>query len=135
MSKRSSRKPVVKAEVAVVETPAVEVAPVEVAPVETPAPAPQTSGFITYYVAGKPPSHKNTDSEAHKRQGDVAILQALLAAIHANPAKYITMDEAYKIIVGINPKNKAFLRYASKSRGWLVQHSTEFTPLPVAEVA
>lgn len=98
------------------------------APEAVATPVPATSGHITYYVAGKAASHHNTESPAHKRQGDVAILKALVAAIAEKKA--ITQDEAINIIVAINPKNKAFLRYASVSRGWLVKKSTETEPMP-----
>jgi hypothetical protein len=76
------------------------------------------------YTSGKVAAQRNVDGAAHQRQGDVAILQALLAEINNSDTKQITHDVAIATICKINAKNKAFLKYAVK-RGWLVVANPE----------
>ena len=65
----------------------VEASPAPVAAEVTPSP------LVVKYTAGKPVTHRNTESPAHKRQKDVKILAALLKAIEAAKSKTITHDE------------------------------------------
>lgn len=105
------------------------VAPV-VAATEVAAPEAPKTVYVYYTVGHKKPNQKNTSGVNHKEQGDVPILNALLAEIAKNG--FILHTDAVKLVKtldnGAYAKNVAVLRYLSVKRGWLARIESEVAP-------